>query len=60
VLLLKAPSGVGLDISLAGLPFEERLIERSSLFTYPPAVPLRTCSAEDFIVLKAFADRPKD
>ncbi len=60
VLLLRATSGVGLDISLAGLPFEESVVGRSSLFTYPPDTPLRTCSAEDLIVLKAFADRPKD
>ncbi len=60
VLLLRAPSGVGLDIALGGLPFEELAVSRSTLFTYPPDVPLRTCSAEDLIVLKAFADRPKD
>jgi hypothetical protein len=60
VLLLKAQSGVGLDIALGGLPFEERAINRSSLFTFPPDVRLRTCSAEDLIVFKAFADRPKD
>ena len=60
VLLLRASSGVGLDIALAGLPFEELAVSRSSLFTFPPNVPLRTCSAEDLIVLKAFADRPKD
>ena len=60
VLLLRAQSGVGLDIALGGLPFEELAVTRSSLFTFPPDVPLRTCSAEDLIVLKAFADRPKD
>ncbi len=60
VLLLKASSGVGLDIALGGLPFEELAVSRSSLFTYPPDVALRTCSAEDLVVLKAFADRPKD
>jgi hypothetical protein len=60
VLLLRAETGVGLDIALGGLPFEELAVERSSVFTYPPDVPLRTCSAEDLIVLKAFADRPKD
>jgi hypothetical protein len=27
---------------------------------YPPDISLRTCSAEDLIVFKAFADRPKD
>ncbi len=60
VLLLRTASGVGLDIALGGLPFEESAVVRSSLFTFPPDVPLRTCSAEDLIVLKAFADRPKD
>ncbi|MES1254087.1 MAG: hypothetical protein ABUS56_00650 [Acidobacteriota bacterium] len=60
VLLLRAASGVGLDIALGGLPFEELAVERSTLFTYPPDIPLRTCSAEDLIVLKAFADHPKD
>lgn len=60
VLLLRAASGVGLDIALAGLPFEELLVARSSLFTYPLDIALRTCSAEDLLVLKAFADRPKD
>lgn len=60
VLLLRAPSGVGLDIAFGGLPFEETAVNRSSVFTFPPDVPLRTCSAEDLIVLKAFADRAKD
>ncbi len=60
VLLLRAASGVGLDIALAGLPFEARAVERSSVFTYAAEFRLRTCSAEDLIVLKAFADRPKD
>jgi Nucleotidyl transferase AbiEii toxin, Type IV TA system len=60
VLLLRAASGVGLDIALGGLPFEELAVSRASLFNYPPDVPLRTCSAEDLLVLKAFADRPKD
>jgi len=60
VLLLRAESGVGLDIALGGLPFEETAVNRSSRFTYPPDVSLQTCSAEDLIILKAFADRPKD
>lgn len=60
VLLVQAESGVGIDIALGGLPFEETAVDRSSLFTYPPEVPLRTCSVEDLIVLKTFAARPKD
>ncbi|MEQ1760806.1 MAG: nucleotidyl transferase AbiEii/AbiGii toxin family protein [Vicinamibacterales bacterium] len=60
VLLLRTSSGVGLDIALGGLPFEESVVARSSVFTFPPDVSLRTCSAEDLVVFKAFADRPKD
>lgn len=60
VLLVRAASGVGIDIALGGLPFEEQVVARSSLFTFPPDIPLRTCSAECLIVLKAFAARPKD
>jgi hypothetical protein len=60
VLLLRAPSGVGIDVALGALPFEESVVSRSSLFSFPGPVPLRTCSAEDLIVLKAFASRPRD
>ena len=60
VLLVRARSGVGLDIALGGLPFEETVIARSSLFAFPPQTLLRTCSAEDLLVLKAFAARAKD
>lgn len=60
VLLLRAKSGVGLDIALGGLPFEESAISRSSIFSFPGDALLRTCSAEDLIVMKAFAARAKD
>jgi hypothetical protein len=60
VLLLRAPSGVGIDIALGRPPFEEAVVSRSSLFSFPGGVRLRTCSAEDLIVLKAFASRPRD
>lgn len=60
VLLLRTKAGVGLDIALGGLPFEESAVVRSSLFTYPGEAKIRTCSAEDLIVMKAFASRPKD
>ncbi len=60
VLLLQAPNGVGIDIALAGLPYEEAVVENSSLFQFAPGCSLRTCSAEDLIVLKLFAFRPKD
>jgi hypothetical protein len=60
ILLLTSAQGVGLDIALAGLPYEELIIERASPFMYPPDIELRTCSAEDLIVLKAFANRLQD
>lgn len=60
VLLLRSPMGVGLDVALAALPYEALVIERSSYFVYPPDVSLRTCTAEDLIVLKAFAGRSQD
>ncbi|MBD3307700.1 hypothetical protein GF339_14785 [candidate division KSB3 bacterium] len=60
VLLISAANGTPVDISLAGLPFEQRMIARATPFAYTPECSLLTCSAEDLIVLKAFADRPKD
>ena len=60
VLLLRSSKGVGLDVALGALPFEALVVERSSLFDYPPHIALRTCSAEDLLVLKAFASRAQD
>jgi nucleotidyltransferase AbiEii toxin of type IV toxin-antitoxin system len=60
VLLLRSSKGVGLDVAFAALPYEALIIERSSYFDYPPGIRLRTCSAEDLIVLKAFAGRGQD
>lgn len=60
VLLLQASNGVGIDISLGGLPFEQQMVERSSKYTFEKGCDLRICSAEDLIVLKAFAARDKD
>ena len=60
VLLLRSSKGVGLDVALGALPFEESVVRRSSYFDFPPQVALRTCSAEDLVVLKAFAGRGQD
>jgi hypothetical protein len=60
VLLLEASSGVPLDVSLGAMPFEERAVERASAFAIGEGKSLRTCSAEDLIVFKAFAGRDKD
>jgi len=60
VLLLESAEGYGIDIALAALPFEQLLIRQASLFEFLPQLALRTCSAEDLLVLKAFSNRPKD
>jgi len=60
VLLLAAENGAPIDVSLGGLPFEKRVIQRASPFIFAPECELVTCSAEDLIVLKAFAGRPRD
>jgi hypothetical protein len=60
VLLLKSSTGIGIDVALGGLPYEELVVTRATMFEFLPRLSLLTCSAEDLIVLKAFADRPRD
>jgi acyl-CoA reductase-like NAD-dependent aldehyde dehydrogenase len=60
VLLAVTDQGVGVDVSLGALPFESRMIERSSTWELDASRSLRTCSAEDLIVQKAFAGRDQD
>lgn len=60
VLLLFASNEVPVDVSLSGLLFEKQMIERATPFPYAQDCSLITCSAEDLIVLKAFAGRPQD
>ena len=60
VLLLEAPGGIPIDVALGGIAFEEQVVSRATRCEFLPDVSLLTCSAEDLIVLKAFADRPRD
>ena len=60
VLLLKSKRNIPIDISLACLPFEAKAIDRASDYSFLEPVSLRTCSAEDLIIYKAFADRNRD
>lgn len=60
VLLFSASNGVDIDLTFSGLQFEEEMIERATPFQYSFNCDLITCSAEDLIVLKAFAGRMKD
>lgn len=60
VLLLKhEPSGIEIDLSLASLPFEREVIERAVEHTIR-GVPFRVATAEDIVVMKAIALRPRD
>lgn len=60
VVLATAPHGVPLDIALGGLPFEEGVVQRATRVELAPGLFVRTASAEDLIVMKAFAARPRD
>jgi hypothetical protein len=60
VLLVEISAGVPADISLSALPYEERVVDRATGFPVSHETAIVTCSAEDLVVLKAFADRPRD
>lgn len=60
VLLLRDASGVPIDVSLGALEFERDLAARATPWTVEGCPPLRTCSAEDLVVMKAFAARDRD
>jgi hypothetical protein len=58
--VLASIDGIGVDISLAALPFEKHMIRGATPFRFSSGVELRTCSAEDLVIMKAFAARPQD
>ena len=60
VMLLATEDGTDIDVALGGLAFEENAVGRASDFEFYPGMILRTCSAEDLIVMKAFAGREQD
>lgn len=60
VVLLRASNGVGIDVSLGAIDFERQVIERATLYTFAPGCVAKTCSAEDLIVYKSVAGRPRD
>ena len=60
VLLVQTTDAIPIEISLAALPFEERVADRSTALLFQPGASITACSAEDLIVLKAFADRVQD
>ena len=60
VVLLRSSRGIPLDVALGAMPFEEHAVARASDFTIAPGAAILTCGAEDLIVFKAFAARPRD
>jgi len=60
VLLVRSESGVGIDVSLAALPYEELAVNRAIPVEMLPGSSVRLCSPEDLIVMKMFAGRDTD
>jgi hypothetical protein len=59
-LLLSASDGVGINVSLGALPFEECAVSRATLFSFGHGLEVRTYSAEDLIIFKLCASHPLD
>jgi len=60
VLLLQTRDGVGLDIAMGAFPFERQAVSRAVEVELLPGCKLWICTAEDLIIYKTFAARPKD
>ena len=60
VLLVQEELGVDVDISLGAFPFERDVISRSEKRAVAGISKIRICGASDLIILKAFANRPRD
>lgn len=60
VLLLRSNGGIGIDIALGAVPFEEEAVGRAGKIELEPGALIRLCTAEDLIVMKAFASRSMD
>ncbi len=61
MLLLRYTEGnIDVDLSLGALPFENEVIERSSLIDVGAGLRIRIASPEDIVVMKAVAGRGRD
>lgn len=60
ILLLQDIAGTEIDLSLGGMPFEEAMVDRSTEWKVPGGGTIRTCGPSDLVILKAFANRPRD
>ena len=57
VFLGRTELGTPVDIAFGGTDYEERVLTRASM---QPEFGIRVCSAEDLVVMKAFAGRDQD
>lgn len=58
--VLLAAGEIPVDVALGAMPFEERAVRRATPWTLSDGSSILTCSAEDLVVLKAFAARDQD
>jgi hypothetical protein len=59
LLLVHQPSGIEIDVSFGMLPFEHEIVSRATTRSVRK-VSFRLASAEDVVVMKALALRPRD
>jgi hypothetical protein len=60
LLLHHTITNTNIDISLGILPFEQEVIERSSIQEFDDSLQVQLPTPEDLIIMKAIAHRPKD
>ncbi len=60
VILVKSAKDVAIDIAIAGFEFEKQIIQRATSEEFAADLKLTTASAEDLVVMKAFAGRDRD
>jgi hypothetical protein len=60
VLLLVSEEGIPIDVALGSIAFEEQMTAMATRHEFLPGLFLPTCSAEELVILKSFADRARD
>ena len=60
MLLLADADGVGIDLSLGALPFEEETVRNALRIEVVPGLEVRVARPEALVVMKALAARPRD
>ena len=60
VILLRAPDGTGIDVSMGALPFEEEIVERATRENLTDVIAMPVATAEDLVIMKLVAARSRD